>query len=602
MVFRLFFCFATILLCFVMSVSGQSVTGAENQNQQQQNSLNQSSQKVIQSISENKSDDELAEDYYNLAMELIKTREYDKAESYLQKAIQLASGGKKKSSRLSTYYRELAILQETMGKNEAASASYTRAFENTSDKTMRQINSNDARRVQNKKQPEIEIEYLQQNADLLNSESHNNEKARAYVQIADANMNMNQSEQALVNYQQALDHMDTFSDDYLKVKSEIANIMLLNSNYDEAIEIQKQVVQQSQQTSGIETQISQMQQLSTLYFSTNNIQEGIAALQQAYELAIEKGNLKGAASSLEKLTAYYESGMQWQEAIVLYKDFLENLDSLIAKDNSLVDFKLFEVNEDRISELEHEKKVQAELISRTGKLNLLLTGSVILLLILLLLIVKGLLSIRKRNKKIALQSLRREMNPHFIYNSLNSINQFIASNNELEANKYLASYSSLMRKIMEHSNNDYIPLSTEIQQIREYLDLEKLRFGDKFDYEMFVDDSIDTDSEKIPNMLIQPNLENAVWHGLRYRNSKGLLVITFSRNNGHMYVEIDDDGIGIEQSKNLKTNHQKMHHSRGLTNVRERIKLLNDIYNTKIQIEIKEKSLPLTGVKVKIAW
>lgn len=190
------------------------------------------------------------------------------------------------------------------------------------------------------------------------------------------------------------------------------------------------------------------------------------------------------------------------------------------------------------------------------------------------------------------------MNPHFIFNSLNSVNQFIAQNNELEANKYLSSYSRLMRNILENSNKDFTPLSTELEQLKEYLDLEHMRFSDKFVYEIDVDESLDPDHISIPNMLIQPQLENAVWHGLRYKESGGLLRLSVKSESNSLCVKIEDNGIGLKKSNELKTRHQKEHHSRGLTNTRERINLLNSLYNMHITIEITEKENSENGTGV----
>jgi len=189
------------------------------------------------------------------------------------------------------------------------------------------------------------------------------------------------------------------------------------------------------------------------------------------------------------------------------------------------------------------------------------------------------------------------MNPHFIFNSLNSVNQYIAQNNELEANKYLSSYSRLMRNMMENSNKDFTSLYTELEQLKEYLDLESLRFQEKFTYRIEVDESLDTDSICIPNMLIQPQLENAIWHGLRYKEEKGLLVLSVRTYGNELIVNIEDNGIGRKKSKELKTKHQKDHKSRGLTNTSERISLLNSLYNCRISMEIRDKEED-TGVIV----
>lgn len=193
------------------------------------------------------------------------------------------------------------------------------------------------------------------------------------------------------------------------------------------------------------------------------------------------------------------------------------------------------------------------------------------------------------------------MNPHFIFNSLNSVNQFIAQNNELEANKFLSSYSTLMRNVMDNSNKDFLTLSKEIEQLEKYLQLEHLRFKTQFDYQINVIDTLDLE-QLIPNMLIQPHIENAIWHGLRYKSNKGNLEITFKENNNHIEVLIKDNGIGIEKSKELKTTNQKLHQSIGLKNINERIDLLNSLYNITIKyfVNSSDKGTQVTYIFPKL--
>jgi LytS/YehU family sensor histidine kinase len=155
---------------------------------------------------------------------------------------------------------------------------------------------------------------------------------------------------------------------------------------------------------------------------------------------------------------------------------------------------------------------------------------------------------------------------------------------------------------MENSNNDYVSLSTEIEHLNKYLALEKLRFPDKFDYDIIVSPSLDAESVLVPNMIIQPNLENAVWHGLRYRETKGMLIVKFVQESKKTVVTIDDNGIGLEESLKIKTKNQKLYNSRGLINVQERIRLLNEIYHSDIRFEMNEKTGDESGVIVKIQW
>ncbi len=169
------------------------------------------------------------------------------------------------------------------------------------------------------------------------------------------------------------------------------------------------------------------------------------------------------------------------------------------------------------------------------------------------------------------------MNPHFIFNSLNSVNHFIATNNELEANQYLTKFSKLMRGVMENSTEDFIPFQQELDLLQNYLALEKTRFADKFDYEVEVDENLNMQNLQVPGMLVQPFLENAIWHGLRYRTDKGFLKLNFEKDESFLKVIIEDNGIGIEESKKQKTAHQKTREGRGMKNTLERIQLLNDL-------------------------
>lgn len=281
----------------------------------------------------------------------------------------------------------------------------------------------------------------------------------------------------------------------------------------------------------------------------------------------------------------------------LYRDFLKRLPDLVAKDLSLVDNKILEETEQRISQLEQEKKLKDELIRKKNIFNYSLIAALVVLSVLVFFIFRMLKKVQIKNKKIALQSLRREMNPHFIFNSLNSVNQFIATNNELEANQYLTKFSKLMRGVMENSAEDFIPFQQELDLLQNYLALEKTRFAEKFDYEIIVDENLNQQNLHIPGMMVQPFLENAIWHGLRYRNEKGFLKLGFKKEGQHLKITIEDNGIGIEESKKQKTVHQKNREGRGMKNTLERIRLLNDLYKKDIKCSIKDSE---NGVAVEI--
>ena len=141
-----------------------------------------------------------------------------------------------------------------------------------------------------------------------------------------------------------------------------------------------------------------------------------------------------------------------------------------------------------------------------------------------------------------------------------------------------------------------------MELIKRYLDLEKLRFTDKFDYQISIDELIDIDVVQIPNMLIQPHLENAIWHGLRYKETKGNLLVNFLLHDNKVTVKIEDDGIGLSQSKALKTKNQQSHTSIGISNTQNRIALLNELYKKNIECKINELQVPKIGTIIEISF
>jgi LytS/YehU family sensor histidine kinase len=155
-----------------------------------------------------------------------------------------------------------------------------------------------------------------------------------------------------------------------------------------------------------------------------------------------------------------------------------------------------------------------------------------------------------------------------------------------------------MRTNMEVSSKDFIPLDRELDLLRKYLELEHLRFGQHFDFEIQVPDDIQTEDFAIPGFLIQPHLENAIWHGLRYKKEKGALVLSLKKSGKSLLVSIEDNGIGIEESKKLKTENQKSHGSRGFSNILERIELLNGLYGFKIKLEVHSPIAENSGTRV----
>lgn len=175
-----------------------------------------------------------------------------------------------------------------------------------------------------------------------------------------------------------------------------------------------------------------------------------------------------------------------------------------------------------------------------------------------------------------LQSLRLQMNPHFLFNALNSIQQMILANEEIVATKYLSKFSKLLRTILVHSDKEAITLKEELEILNLYIELESIRFKDSFSYKIVVDENIETEEIKIPTLLIQPFVENAIWHGLMHKEGERLLKVEFNEEKDFIKCSIADNGIGRQKAAEMKmaTGQDKKHTSKGIEVSKERLKTL----------------------------
>jgi ligand-binding sensor domain-containing protein len=210
---------------------------------------------------------------------------------------------------------------------------------------------------------------------------------------------------------------------------------------------------------------------------------------------------------------------------------------------------------------------------------------------------------QKKQAELRLESLRGQMNPHFIFNSLNSINYFISQNDRLSANRYIADFSRLIRSFLGNLSKEFITFESELETLKDYLQLEHLRFGDKFDYKLIVAEDFELENKKIFPGMVQPFIENAIWHGVRgLRDRKGNITIQFLPGSiGHSICIVEDDGIGRKLSLERKSMVPGKK-SNGIAIVTERLKIINQIRNKdfKLIIEDLHPDQEETGTKVTI--
>ena len=592
--------FTPLLLLFILLLASTGVMAQEGASQKKETppEIKKAVNNLEKSLLEN-DNSKIARNYELLAQEFEDKEDLAKAEEFLFKALEIYTAANNTLNR-ARIIRKIAKVQESQNKLLAAAKNYKTAENTTPDKTLKTLNSNDYNRLINPGNRQVQDRYLNANIALLKKENKKEEVADTYIQQAKLSLKNNDSTIALEKYQLALPYIKKSPVKAIKINNEIAKLYVAGKRYEEAVATVKETVAKAGENKNYDIEIVQLQYLASIYFEMNDPENAVNTLKESYKIAFSNGKTFAARESLILLGEHYKEIGDDKASMAMYEEFIQNLDRIILSDNSLTDAKTFKVTEERIRRLENEKMFKDELITRKNTFNYFLLGSMVLLLLFFGFIVKALYSIKTKNKEIALQSLRREMNPHFIFNSLNSVNQFIAQNNELEANKFLTSYSNLMRNTMENSNKDFVTLGNEIENLTKYLELEHLRFKDKFDFKISIDENLDPETIWIPNMIIQPHLENAIWHGLRYKEEKGLLKMNVTLSGDKILITIDDNGIGPTKSAELKTHNQKAHQSRGLTNTKERITLLNELYKTKITFSMTEKKAPETGTIVEI--
>lgn len=441
------------------------------------------------------------------------------------------------------------------------------------------------------------------------------QKAKIYART-------NKLDKAQYAYNQSVSRQQQYGDEIAdpikqeKAKEEIIKGLRGQNRYQEEVDLRTNTIQQNFNNKNLKQASKEKVELGELFIERGNTSSALKEMREAAAIADSIGDTRGQSFAYLSLAEAYSKLGNNQKSLESYKNYsiaaeklITEKDSqqksrseIIKKQKSIEGFaKDITIDKQSFELRETEETLEKSLIMRQ---KLMIYGLLLIMFILIITsyyIYKNARASRLANQMLALKSLRSQMNPHFIFNALNSVNQFISQSDEKAANKFLSDFSKLMRQVLEHSQEDFISLAQEKETISLYLKLEHYRFRDKFDYTINIDETIDLDSVKIPPMLIQPYIENSVWHGLRYKNEKGELTLSIVNKTDFLIVTVADNGIGRKKSIELKTENQKKHNSKGLKNIQERLLILNKVYNTNYRVIVEDfDSLTGEGTKVSI--
>jgi len=441
------------------------------------------------------------------------------------------------------------------------------------------ISRNEARRAQN---------YIQQNDYNNAAESFQNSVDNLPAKEPDEkelSIPLEQAKEKLLAYE------GVSTSDKIEIRSSVASNANLKYNAsNEALVLENLEIAELHESDKNYSDAEKFVVVAKDLIDVNTDAEVVAdVFKKSSELNQRKGQMDLALKDLERYTKAKESAIQKLEL-----DLKQQVE--IVKGQQKIDLlqRDYDLEESNQALLENRLRTQQII---TGLLSLVLLGSGIFFYFLY----KNVKEKRKANQLLLLKSLRTQMNPHFIFNALNSVNNFIAKNDEKAANKFLSDFSKLMRKVLDYSQKDFISFEEEVELNELYLKLEHFRFRDKFDYQFENKVSQKQYSQLVPPMLIQPFIENAIWHGLRYKEEKGKLKVSIEELGTELIVSISDNGIGRAKSRALKTKNQKKYKSTGMENVSRSMALINEIYNKNYKVNISDlNEKEGTGTLVKI--
>ena len=355
--------------------------------------------------------------------------------------------------------------------------------------------------------------------------------------------------------------------------------------------------------------------IAKIYSAKGNYYASFQYAKEGLMMAHQTGARHLILDGYQILYSVYDNWHKTDSAFFYYRHYVSMKDSILTDQikGKLVAYSY----EQRIELLDKEKEIQQVKLQKESLFKNILIAGILVLLLLGTFIFRNSILKRKNEKhrreiaenelqiqklesegtkaelqqqatELEMQALRAQMNPHFIFNSLNSINRFILQNNRAQASEYLTKFSRLVRMILQNSQAPLISLESELESLGLYLEMEALRFNYHFDYKISIPKGLDVDMLKVPPLIIQPYVENAIWHGLMQKEEKGQLDIEISQEDGFLYFKITDNGIGRKQAAALASKSVTKHRSMGLRITADRIAMMQSSNGNESPVTIND--------------
>jgi tetratricopeptide (TPR) repeat protein len=538
---------------------------------------------------------------------------YPEALAYYERALELAIEIKD-TSWMAACYANVANVHRRLG-NYSRALDYLlqayKVFEQSGEKRRMAIGlMNIGNLYEDQKDYSLALEYYNRAIQLSYETKDYKRIAECLLNIGNIYLEGKNFEAAREHYEQALQiHKEqgfvyTLDDCY----SNIGKSYKKEGNYNEAVNYYNQalelVMAEDDQATLSEVQGS----IAGIYIQQKNFIKALEFAAKSLNIALATGDLQNQKNAYELLSKAHEGLKNTQAAFENYKNFTQIKDSLFNADKyraiKEIEAKYeLEKKENQLSLLTEKNQVQMLTLSRRNRIIITSIGMIVLLIIIgYILIRNNRLKAKQQAIELEQKLLRSQMNPHFIFNSLMAIQSYIYKQDPVQAGDYLAKFADLVRITLENSRVEFVLLENEIKMLNIYLELQALRFNNKFDFSIQCSADIDPAIIKVPPMLAQPFIENAIEHGLRHKPENGFIRVNYFKENGHFVFTAEDNGIGRQKAREMEMN--KKYKAMATSITRERLELLSKRYRYHYRLElidlIDEDGKP-TGTRVKFS-
>lgn len=534
----------------------------------------------------------------NIGNVFLKQNQYDKALEYYFEVIELDKAAPDKN-RLAEVYGNMGFAYWKIGETNKAMEYYTKAMEINAGvgnkKLLSENFANIAMIYDEEKKYEQAIDYSDKALKLQEEISDMVGIATVLGNVGAMYLDRGMFVEAEKNLIRAKTIADSIGEKQvqLDIYSSLCSLYIKKEQYHEAL-IYQQKVMLLKDALFNQKQTAEITRKEVTYYAEKK-QDSLNT-ENDKKIAIEQANKKAAVAEADKKRIFAETEKKIAVAEAKTKQVAAEADKEKTVTESNRKIAIAEAEKKRNQSETDRKIILANAALEKQKLirNSVMGGSGAIALIGVL----GFANFRNKRKKekalLSLQvletemkALRAQMNPHFIFNALGSIQTFLLSHKSEEANTYLLKFSKLMRAVLENSQHSEVPVKDDIEALELYMQLESIRLTHLFTYQFYIDDTIDMGNDTIPPLMLQPFVENAIWHGLQYKPGNGHIDVKVTRQGEYMLCTVQDNGVGRSFTKRIQNNSEN-NKSLGLKITAERLAILNETKHTNASFEITD--------------